>query len=168
LGPQTRPLRRKVNIERTFKAPIEDVWELWTTQKGVESWWGPAGFTVTVRKFDVRPGGELAYTLTATDPEQIEFLKKAGMPVATDARVRFTEVVPLKRLAFTQLADFIPNVQPYQVATTVDFEASSQGVRMVLVLDAMHDEQWTKMAVMGWESQLEKLARLVRSLPSAG
>jgi uncharacterized protein YndB with AHSA1/START domain len=163
LGPQTRPVRRKVNIERTFNAPIEDVWELWTTQKGVESWWGPEGFTVSVRTFDVRPGGELAYTMTATDPEQIEFLKKAGMPVATEARVRFTEVVPLKRLAFTQLADFIPNVQPYQVDTTVEFETSSQGVRMVMVLDAMHDEPWTKMAVMGWESQLAKLARLLKS-----
>jgi hypothetical protein len=32
---------------------------------------------------------------------------------------------------------------------------------MVLMLDAMHDEQWTRMAVMGWESQLGKLAKLL-------
>jgi uncharacterized protein YndB with AHSA1/START domain len=157
-----QPARRKVSIERTFNAPIEDVWELWTTQKGIESWWGPEGFAVAVRKFDVRPGGELAYAMTATAPEQIEFMKKAGMPITTEGRVRFTEVVPLKRLVFTQLADFIPNVTPYEVGTTVDFETSPQGVRMVLVLDAMHDEGWTQMAVMGWEGQLDKLARLLK------
>lgn len=29
---------------------------------------------------------------------------------------------------------------------------------MVLRFDAMHDEEWTRRAVMGWENQLEKLA----------
>ena len=32
---------------------------------------------------------------------------------------------------------------------------------MVLTMDAMHDENWTKMAVMGWESELGKLAKLL-------
>jgi hypothetical protein len=29
----------------------------------------------------------------------------------------------------------------------------------VLTFDAMHDEHWTKMATMGWQNELEKLAR---------
>lgn len=117
---------------------------------------------VKVRKFDFRPGGELAYAMTATAPEQIEFLKKAGMPLTQEARVTYTEVVTLKRLAFTQMADFIPNVKPYEVATTVEFDKLPGGVRMVLTLDAMHDERWTQLAVMGWESELGKLAKLLK------
>jgi uncharacterized protein YndB with AHSA1/START domain len=161
LASQTQPARRRVNIERMFKAAIEDVWELWTTKEGIESWWGPDGFEVKVRKLDFRPGGELLYDMTAIAPDQIEFLKKAGMPLTTPSLVTYTEVVPLKRFAFTQLADFIPNVKPYQVAMTVEFDTSPQGVRMVLTVDAMHDEYWTKMAVMGWESELDKLARIL-------
>jgi uncharacterized protein YndB with AHSA1/START domain len=161
LASQTQPARRRVNIERRFKAAIEEVWELWTTKEGIESWWGPDGFEVEVRKLDFRPGGELLYDMTAIAPEQIEFLKKAGMPLTTPSFVTYTEVVPLKRFAFTQLADFIPKVKPYQVAMTVEFETSPQGVRMVLTLDAMHDEYWTKMAVMGWESELDRLATLL-------
>ena len=115
-----------------------------------------------VRKLDFRPGGELAYAMTATAPEQIEFMKKAGMPVTTENRATYTEVVPLKRLAFTQLADFIPNVKPYEVAMTVEFETSPRGVRMVVILDAMHDDYWTKMAVMGWENEFDKLAKLLK------
>jgi len=159
---QTQPARRRVSIERSFKAAIEDVWELWTTKDGIESWWGPDGFEVKVRKLDVRPGGELRYDMSAIAPDQIEFLKKAGMSLTTPSLVTYTEVVPRKRLAFTQLADFIPNVKPYEVAMMVEFDATPQGVRMVLTLDAMHDEYWTKMAVMGWENELDKLAKLLR------
>jgi hypothetical protein len=100
--------------------------------------------------------------MTATAPEQIEFLKKAGMPLTTESLVTYTEVEPLRRLGFRQMADFIPGVKPYEVETTVALETGPQGVRMVLTLDAMHDEQWTKLAVMGWESELAKLARLLQ------
>ncbi len=161
MASQIEPARRRVTIERTFTAPVEDVWELWTTKDGIESWWGPDGFTVKVRRLDFRLGGELLYAMTATAPEQIEFLKKAGMPLTTESLVTYTDVVPLRRLSFTQLADFIPNVKPYEVATTVELETIALGVRLVLTLDAMHDENWTRMAVMGWESELGKLARVL-------
>ena len=58
--------KKKITIERTFEASVQDVWELWTTKEGIESWWGPEGFTTTVRKIDVRVGGELHYAMTAT------------------------------------------------------------------------------------------------------
>jgi len=162
LASQTQPARRRVSIERTFAdAAAEDVWALWTTKDGIESWWGPDGFEVKVRRLDFRLGGELLYAMTATAPEQIEFLKKAGMPLTTESLVRYTDVVPLKRIAFTQLADFIPGVEPYEVGTTVELGTTSQGVRLILTLDAMHDEHWTRMAVMGWENELGKLAKVL-------
>ena len=160
---QIQPARRRVSIERTFAgAAAEDVWALWTTKEGIESWWGPDGFEVNVRRLDVRLRGELLYAMAATAPDQIEFLKKAGMPLTTESLVRYTNVVPLERLAFTQLADFIPGVKPYEVATTVAFEMIPEGVRLVLTLDAMHDEHWTKLAVMGWEQELDNLGRMLK------
>ena len=162
MSPQTQPARRRITIERSFQAPVEEVWRLWTTRDGIESWWGPDGFAVKVRKLDVRRGGELFYDMTAIAPEQIEFLKKAGMPLTTPSRITFVEVVPMRRLAFTQVADFIPGVKPYEVAHSVDFETSGQSVRMVLTMDAMHDDYWTKMATMGWENEFDRLGRLLQ------
>ena len=63
-------LRRRITLERTYKASLQDVWDLWTTKEGIESWWGPDGFSVKVRKLDLRPGGELHYALTATAPRR--------------------------------------------------------------------------------------------------
>jgi uncharacterized protein YndB with AHSA1/START domain len=157
--PQTR---RQITLERRFDAPLAAVWQMWTTSEGIESWWGPEGFSVKVHRLELRPGGELEYDMTATAPEQAEFLNKAGMPLTQRARVVFTEIVPRRRLAFTQKADFIPGVKPYDVATIVEFEEGAHGVRLVMTFDAMHDEQWTRLAVMGWESELGKLAKALR------
>ena len=153
--------RRKITLERSFNASLEEVWDLWTTKEGIESWWGPEGFTVQVRRLDLRPGGDLIYAMTATEPEQIEFMKKAGMPVSTESRAIYTDVVPRRRLAYSQQADFIPNVKPYEIATTVEFEASGTNVQLVLTLDAMHDAEWTEMAVKGREGELRKLEKLL-------
>src|SRR4030081_2353864 len=118
--------KRRITIERTFQAPIEEVWNLWTTKEGIESWWGPDGFAVKVHKLDLRPGGELLYAMTATAPDQIEFLKKAGMRVTTESRLTYTEVDPPRRLAYSQTADFIPGGAPYEVPTTVSLESTPQ------------------------------------------
>jgi hypothetical protein len=75
----------------------------------------------------------------------------------------FSEIVPLRRLVLTTRADFIPGVEPYPVDTALDLFAGADAVRLVLTLDAMHDDHWTKMATMGWESQLDKLGARLRA-----
>lgn len=156
---------RPVRIERTVNGDVEQAWELWTTRDGIEAWWGPEGFAVKVGKLDLRAGGELLYAMTAIAAEQVDFLKKAGMPITMQARVTYTEVTPPRRLAFRQVADFIPGVKAYEVAHMVEFDQVPGGVRMVLTMDAMHDEHWTRLAVMGWESELGKLAALLARRP---
>jgi uncharacterized protein YndB with AHSA1/START domain len=155
--------RRTITIERTFKATVEEVWDLWTTKNGIESWWGPEGFVTEVRKIDLVPGGELDYNMIAIAPEQIEFLKNAGMPPTTPSKATYTEVVPHQRLAYRSRTDFIPGVEPYEVMTTVELYQVPDGVRMVMTFDAMHDEYWTNMAVMGWKSELGKLERVLKA-----
>ena len=154
--------RKRITLERVYKADVQDVWDLWTTKDGIESWWGPGGFAVTVRKLDLRPEGELLYAMTAIDPPQVAFMKKAGMPLTQECRITFTEIVPLRRLAYIHLTDFIPGVEPYDVATVVELQpAADGGVRMTLMFDAMHNDEWTERAVMGWKMELGKADALM-------
>jgi len=154
---------RKITLERTFGASLEDVWDLWTTKEGLESWWGPEGFVTTVRKLDRRPGGAFEYAMTATEPAQIEALKAMDVPLTSVAHGAYTEVTPRRRLAYWTLADFIPGVAPYKVAAVVEFQAGPKGVRMLVTEDAMHDAQWTEMSRMGMNSSLDKMARVLES-----
>src|SRR5438552_15744562 len=116
-----------IRIERTYPTSAEEVWRLWTTSDGIESWWAPDGFKVEVRKLDLRPGGELIYAMTATGPEQIEFMKGAGMPLTTESRKTFTELVPPKRIAYRSLADFISGVNPYEFLMDVVLKSIEDG-----------------------------------------
>jgi uncharacterized protein YndB with AHSA1/START domain len=153
--------RAQFSIERTYAAPIDQAWELWTTKAGIESWWGPEGFDVGVTSLDLRPGGELIYLMTATAPEQVGFMKQAGMPLSTECKVVYTEVTPPTRLAYKTLADFVPNVAPYEVATVVELRSEGEGVKVIITFDAMHDDIWTERARAGHESQMRKLDALL-------
>ena len=156
-----RASKERVILERTFRASLDDVWELWTTKEGIESWWGPDGFRVEVLSLDLRPGGQLRYTMSAVRQQEIDFMKRAGMPISREHLLTFTEVSPPRRLVYDHAADFIPGVAPYDVEHVVELAPIGDGVRMVLSFEAMHDGQWTEMAKAGWESELGKLARVL-------
>ena len=147
----------KITIERTYRARIEDVWELWTTKDGFESWWGPQGFRAEVRAIEARIGGTLHYEMIADAPEMIAAMKQMGQPVSHAVRTRFTEVKPHERLVLTNVIDFLPGVEPYENDVTVDFSTMGDSVRMVVTLEQMHSAEFSKMQLEGFTSQLTKL-----------
>jgi uncharacterized protein YndB with AHSA1/START domain len=144
-------------IERTYRTTIENVWDLWTTKDGFESWWGPQGFRADVHELDARVGGALRYDMVADTPEMIAAMKQMGQPPSHATRSRFTELKPRSRLVLTNVIDFLPGVAAYESNIAVDFSVSSSSVRMVVTLDAMHSDEFTKMQKEGFASQLTKL-----------
>jgi len=86
-------------------------------------------------------------------------MKANNMPVTTENVIRFTEVTPPRRLVYSNLADFIPGVAPYEVGTMLELSETKAGVRLVLTIERMHDEEWTRRAVTGWEMELGKLEK---------
>jgi hypothetical protein len=98
--------------------------------------------------------------MIATAPMQIEFMKNAGMPLTTEARLTYREVEAMRRLAYTHLIDFVPDVKAYNVATVVELHAKGSHIRMVIILNPMHSQEWTGRAVSGMTSQLTKLDKL--------
>ncbi len=158
-------LRPKINLERTLRASVEDVWEAWTTKKGLEAWWGPEGFTTTVRKLDLRPGGKFEHAMTATSPAAIEAMKSAGLELTSVAGGAYSEVTPRRRLVYTTLADFIPGVTPYEVVAVIEIQPTAGGVRLVVTEDAMHDDLWTERSTMGMDSSLDRLVKFLDARP---
>jgi uncharacterized protein YndB with AHSA1/START domain len=147
----------KIIIERTYRTTIENVWDLWTTKDGFESWWGPQGFRADVHELDARVGGALRYDMVAGTPEMIAAMKQVGRPPSHETRSRFTELEPRSRLVLTNVIDFLPGVAAYESNIAVDFSVSGGSVRMVVTLDAMHSDEFTKMQKEGFTSQLTKL-----------
>lgn len=140
--PTTRP--NAARIERIYDAAPEVIWELLTTADGLEDWWTPSGFETRVSELELRPGGHVRYTMTATTPEQVGFVQNLGMPLANEFCRTFTEVTPPTRIAYRSLIDFVPDHEPYEHLTTIDIEPAGDRTRLVMKLDPLHDETWTQ------------------------
>lgn len=153
--------KQRITMERAYKTTLHELWDLWTTKDGIESWWGPVGFRVEVDRLDLRVGGELVYWMVAATPEREKFMLGAGMPVRQECRLRYTEITPNARLGYVHAADFIPNVPAYDVMTLVEFQQRGEEIKLRLSFDPMHDDLWTERQQQGWASELEKLGKVI-------
>jgi uncharacterized glyoxalase superfamily protein PhnB/uncharacterized protein YndB with AHSA1/START domain len=97
---------REIKISRLFNAPVDLVWEVWTSPEHIKNWWGPNGFTNTITKMDVKPEGE--WDLVMHGPDGTDYKNKSI----------FKEVVKHKKLVYEHITG------PKFIAT-VEFE--SQG-----------------------------------------
>lgn len=148
---------KNVVVERTYRASVQELWELWTTKDGFESWWGPEGFRVDVHEIDPRIGGLLRYDMIADAPAVVAEMKKMGQPISHSTKGEFSQLEVHQRLTLTHLIDFLPGVKPYQSTMGMELFPSGSSVRMVVTLSAMHNPEFTQMQKDGFTSQLTKL-----------
>lgn len=153
--------KQQIVLERSYQAALEDVWDLWTTKDGIESWWGPEGFRVEVRTISLRPGGELHYAMIADTPETVAFMRQAKMPIVQECSLRYIEVLPRRRLSYLHRADFIPGVAAYDVTHVLELQAVGDRVLLRLTFDRMHDDTWTERAASGWGQELDQLGKVL-------
>jgi len=52
-----------VRMERTFNAPVAEVWRVWNDPDSIKKWWGPKGYTAIVVRNDVRVGGSYLWAM---------------------------------------------------------------------------------------------------------
>ncbi len=157
-GTQTPPAQ-VVTFERTYRATAQEIWDVWTTKDGFESWWGPEGFRVEVSRIEPWLGGALHYAMIAQTPEMVAAMKQLDQPPVVDTRGRYSEFEPQRRLQLTQMIDFFKGVQPYENALEVELTPAGDRVRMVVTLHPMHSPELSRMQAEAVESQLQKLDR---------
>jgi uncharacterized protein YndB with AHSA1/START domain len=148
---------KNIVIERRYAASVQDLWALWTTQAGFESWWGPVGFRSDVRVIEPRQNGRLHYAMVADSAEMVAAMASAGESGVTECRGHFAEFRPFERLVLVQVIDFLPGVDPYDSRIAVEFVPEGDMVRMVVTLSPMHDAATSQMQAGGFTNQLTKL-----------
>ena len=132
---------------RTFKAPVEKLWAMFTTREGLAKWYWPEPFgDAIIKHLDVRVGG--AWEIAAEGLEHT-------------SRGRYTEVVPCERLSYVTTIDFAPDSAPYERHDVVDFSSVPGGSQVVITQTRMHNAHWQDLANRGHASALEKLGRLL-------
>jgi uncharacterized protein YndB with AHSA1/START domain len=102
---------RELVISKTLNAPVELVWETWTKAEHIAKWWGPDGFTNTIQKMEVKPGGE--WELVMHGPDGTDYKNKSI----------FKEIVPFKKIVYE-------HVTGPKFTATVEFESLGEQTRI--------------------------------------
>lgn len=155
--------RSSTVIERIYQTSVKELWWLWTTKEGLESWWGGEGSRVQVHTIEAREGGTLHYDMRVVEPVETDTTHRMGLAPATSVRARFTQFRPYQRLTLTHIIDFVPGVRPYESMITVEFFPAGHTVRMVTTIEPMHNREFTETAIRVFSSQLKMLEERFQS-----
>ena len=82
-----------LKIERTFLAPIDVTWAMWTEAEHFANWYGPTGAKIPQAEMNVRVGGRRRITMsmdTPRGPMEMYFIGE------------YREVNPKTRLVYTE------------------------------------------------------------------
>lgn len=149
--------RSSTILERTFRARVEELWSLWTTKEGFESWWGAEGSRVEVLEIEAREGGTIYYEMIGVASEDIATRKELELAPSNRVRARFAEFKPYSRLVLAHVVDFVPGVKSYEQTIEVDFFPMGDSVRMVTTIAPLHNEEFTQTSVRVFTDQLKML-----------
>lgn len=147
-----------VVIERTFDAPVDLIWKMWTEPEHFKAWYGPMGAEVPVAKMDVRVGGRRLVGIAMQTP---------GGPMRMWFTGEYREVVENERLVYTEsMSDENGNVvspeeagvpEGHPVITEVRVELEDVGGRTKMVMTHAGVPSDSPGAT-GWTMALDKLA----------
>jgi uncharacterized protein YndB with AHSA1/START domain len=142
---------REIVISRVVDAPRELVWQAWTDPQHVVKWWGPRGFSTTIKKMDFRVGGVWEHVMRG--PDGVNYPNKST----------FKEIVPLERIVYAHGGGREDGPGASFTATWT-FETGESGKtrltgRMVFPTAAMRDFVAREFgAVEGGKQTLERLS----------
>src|SRR4029077_14277605 len=114
-------------------------------------WFGPDGFTCTIRQMDVRPGGRASFDMTSGD-------------VVYTNRFDYLELVPGERIVFDHGSDIDDDPARFRVTLTFDEQADG---KTVLTLRQLHPTVEQRAEGIGFgavELGLQTMQKLARHL----
>ena len=107
---------RELVVTRVLNAPRELVFEAWTNPEHIGHWWGPNGFTLTTKEWNLKTGGIWRFTMHG--PDGTDYPNK----------IIFLEIVKPERLVYKH--DNEKETEPINFHVTITFEASGNKTKL--------------------------------------
>ncbi len=144
-------------ITREFAAPRQLVWDVWTTPKHLEKWFGPKGFDTRVEILEFRVGGRSSYIMVGPDGTEYPAV---GV---------FKEIVPIEKIVSTdewgedykKMAGNKHLDLPDGMVLTALFDDLGKRTKLTLITSHRSVEDRKKHeaigVVAGWNSSFDKM-----------
>jgi uncharacterized protein YndB with AHSA1/START domain len=152
-----------VVIERSFDAPVELVWRMWTQAEHFRAWYGPEGASIPVADLDLRVGGtrRVCMEVQAPDGPMRMWFTGEHREIVEPVRLVYTEAISDQHgnvLSPAQMG--MPDGHP--VTTEVRVELEDLGGRTRMVMTHVGIPSGSPGAA-GWMMAIDKLAALLEA-----
>jgi PhnB protein len=64
------PGGKTITVERSFNAPLAQVWSAWTDPEILCQWWAPKPYTCVIKSLDFREGGRWLYCMEGPEGDR--------------------------------------------------------------------------------------------------
>jgi uncharacterized protein YndB with AHSA1/START domain len=150
-----------VVIERSFDAPVDLIWQMWTDPEHFKLWYGPDGAAIPVAKMDVRVGGTRLVCMEMQSPGGPMQMWFTGeyLEVVENERLVYTESMSDERGKVLSPSDMgMPEGHPVTTEVRVELEDVGGRTKMVMTHAGVPGDS---PGAAGWIMALDKLAVLV-------
>ena len=153
---------KTLNIERIFSAPMEKVWEAFTTAEQLKKWWSPPEMEVANISVDLKKDGLFRYCFKGTDGKEYwgrGRYQTIDKPTYLSYLDTFTDAEgkPVPPSYFGMPGGEI-------LETLVEFSLSEEDgqTKMKMVGENPFDEAMTADMRKGWEGMFDKLEEFLK------
>lgn len=149
---------RSVTLDRTFDAPAELVWQMWTEPEHFAAWYGPTGATIPEITMDVRVGGIRHFCIEMQTPDGRSRMWFVGEYLVIDRprRLVYTESMSDPEGTIVSPAAMgAPDGHPEVTEVTVELEEIDGRTRLVVTHAGVPADS---PGAMGWTMALDALA----------
>lgn len=134
---------REIVSTRVFDVPRETVWEAFRDPERLKHWWGPNGFTNTIREFDLKPGGK--WRLTMHGPGGADFENESTfIEVVKPSRVVYQHEEPVHR--FQMAMNFDDEGGKTKVTWRMRFESTEEFEKVKAFIAAANEQNFDRLA----------------------
>ncbi|HEV7387304.1 MAG TPA: SRPBCC domain-containing protein [Gemmatimonadaceae bacterium] len=133
-------------IKRTFNAPRDLVWKVWSDPAHAKEWWGPNGFTLPFVEMDQRPGGKWRAQMRSPDGKD---LWQHGV---------YREIVPPEKTVYTFIWDAEPE---NEMLVSVIFKAKGDKTEMTFTQEGFKSAADRESHQDGWSQTFDRFATYI-------
>ena len=153
-------LHTTVRAERTFNAPIADVWRVWNDADSIQKWWGPKGYTALVVRNDVREGGSYLWAMKSAQGRMFWNTGTYKEVVANKKIVSTLSFCNENGIIIPGSQVSVPGQWPNEITVIVEF-SESERKSTVTVAEVGIPLIVYPLSKMGWAQQFDKIQSLL-------
>jgi uncharacterized protein YndB with AHSA1/START domain len=154
---------QSVLIVRSFDAPVDLIWQMWTDPNHFAAWYGPDGAAVPVAKMDVRVGGTRLVCMEVQTPNGATQMWFTGeyLEVVENERLVYTESMSDEKGNVVSPSDMgMPAGHPATTEVRVELEDLGGRTKMVMTHAGIPSDS---PGAAGWGMAFDKLAAHVEA-----